>query len=59
MGYIVKLKKGNTTIYGRRVYKTKAGINKSINSPRGQATIKRNKYKNVTAVKQRIRRKLL
>ncbi len=53
MGYIIKVKQRNKTIYGKRVYKTLAGAKKSISSPSGKRYIKNNKLSNVRAVKIR------
>jgi hypothetical protein len=58
MGYVVKVKRGKTTVYGKREYKTLAGANKSIKSPAGQAFIKQQKLKNVQAVKSRKKKKM-
>ena len=53
MGYKVRTRIGNRTLYGNRIYKTLAGAKKSINSKEGKDFIRKYKLKKVTIVKQR------
>jgi len=58
MSYVVRVKVGKKTLYGKRKFKTEAGAKKSINSPSGKSYIKKYKLKNVVPVKSRETKKM-